>query len=117
MFSSDWQSGERNTVRAGIDNSDPVSVVLRQDVAFRGGDIDTDLWLTTLYLPLVMLTNGRTILYPDPETAVDELNVLGDAAKKWALLLCARGSCPTFNRHRICRSFVRFVTGWMLTAP
>lgn len=55
--------------------------MLRQDVAFRSGDIDVELWLSTLFLPLVMLTNGRTVLIPDRESAVGEFNLLGKAAQ------------------------------------
>ncbi|MEM7058067.1 MAG: hypothetical protein AAF557_10800 [Pseudomonadota bacterium] len=64
-----------------IHGLDPSDVVVRQDTAFRRGNIDTDLWLTTLFLPLVILTNGKTVLLPDRETAVAELEVLGKTAR------------------------------------
>ena len=46
------------------------------------GHIDTDLWLTTLFLPLIMLTDGKTILIKDADMAASELAKLGKAARE-----------------------------------
>lgn len=64
---------------AGIDPSD---VILLQDKAFRPDRIDIELWLKTLFLPLVILSNGRTIIIPDETEAIAHLQAIWTAARK-----------------------------------
>ena len=68
--------------QAGPEERDPVTVVLTQDEAFRGGNIDTELWITTLFFPLIMLVDGHPVSIQDPETATSHLRKLGQAARE-----------------------------------
>lgn len=60
---------------------DPIEVVLRQDHAFGPEIMDVDLWLSTLFFPLVMLSNEDTVLVETRGDAVRWLNAVGRAVR------------------------------------
>ena len=52
---------------------DPVDAVLRQDKAWRSDDIDFPAWLSTLNIPVCLLSNGRMRLLKTEEDVISDL--------------------------------------------
>lgn len=74
-----WDTSEA-THRSDL-GSDPASVVLRQDDAWGIDQIDIPMWLSTVNIPICLLSNGRMRMLKSEEEVVSDLRAIEKLAR------------------------------------